>query len=74
MEVHCDNCQARFVAWYGTEESADTETLGVEKCALCGGDPFKRNNFEDCVLRPMAQVTAQNVKRLGEPNERKTKY
>jgi hypothetical protein len=37
LEVHCDNCQARFVAWYGTEEDADTETIDVEKCGLCGG-------------------------------------
>ena len=24
-----------FVAWYGTEEDADTETVDVEKCGLC---------------------------------------
>jgi len=29
LELHCGNCQARFVAYYGTEESADTETLDV---------------------------------------------
>jgi hypothetical protein len=63
LEVHCSNCQARFVAWYGTEEDADTEAVDVEKCGLCGGDPFKRDNFKDCVLRLMAQVTARNVKR-----------
>ena len=63
LEVHCGNCQTRFVAWYGTEEEANTETIDVEKCGLCGGDSFKRDNFKDCVLRLMAQVTARNVKR-----------
>jgi hypothetical protein len=51
LEIHCGNCKARFVAYYGTEESADTETLDVEKCGLCGDDPFKPDNFTDAVLR-----------------------
>jgi hypothetical protein len=63
LEVHCDNCKARFVAWYGTEEDAETETVDVEKCGLCGGDSFKKDNFKDCTLRLMAQVTARNVNR-----------
>jgi hypothetical protein len=63
LEVHCDNCQARFVPWYGTEEDANTETIDVKKCGLCGGDPFKKDNFKDCVLRLMTQVTARSVKR-----------
>jgi hypothetical protein len=46
LEVHCGNCGARFVAWYGTEEDADTEVKDVEKCGLCGGDPFKKDNFQ----------------------------
>jgi hypothetical protein len=53
LEVHCDNCQARFVASYGTEEDAETETVDVEKCGLCGGDSFKKDNFKDCTLRLM---------------------
>ena len=63
LKVHCDNCQARFVAWYGTEEEADSETVDVEKSGLCGGDSFKKDNFKDCTLRLMAQVTARGVKR-----------
>jgi hypothetical protein len=51
------------VAWYGTEDDAPTDTLDVEKCGLCGGDPFKKDNFKDSVLRLMAQVTSRNVKR-----------
>ena len=34
LEVQCDNCQARFIAWHGSEEDADTETIDVEKCGL----------------------------------------
>ena len=63
LEVHCGNCQAHFIAWYGTEESLDAQTFDVEKCGLCGGDPFKKDNFKECVLRLMAQVTAWNIKR-----------
>ena len=63
LEVRCGNCQAQFVAWYGSEEDADTEVKDVEKCGLCGGDPFKRDNFKDAVLRLIPYVTARNVKR-----------
>jgi len=38
LEVHCRNCGARFVAWYGSEEDADAEVKDVDKCGLCGGD------------------------------------
>jgi hypothetical protein len=34
LEVHCRNCGARFVAWYGSEEDAGTEVKDVEKCGL----------------------------------------
>jgi Zn finger protein HypA/HybF involved in hydrogenase expression len=63
LEVRCDNCKARFVAWYGTEEEAETETVDVEKCGLCGGTASRKDNFKDCTLRLMAQVTARGVKR-----------
>jgi len=63
LEIHCDNCQARFNAWYGTEDDGDTDTIDVEKCGLCGGDPFKKDNFKDCVIRLIAQVITRNVKR-----------
>jgi hypothetical protein len=63
LEIHCGSCGAKFVAFYGTEDEAGTETVEMKKCGLCGGDPFKRDNFKDSVLRLMAQVTARNVKR-----------
>ena len=63
LEIHCGNCGAKFIVFYDTEGEAGTETVETEKCGLCGGDPFKRDNFKDSVLRLMAQVTARNVKR-----------
>jgi len=63
LEIHCNNCQAPFIAWYGTEEDADIETIDVEKCGLCAGDPFKKDNFKDAVLRLIPYVAARNVKR-----------
>ena len=63
LEVHCRNCGARFVAWCGTEEDADTEVKRVEKCGLCGGDPAKKDNLKDAVLQLVPHVTARNVKR-----------
>jgi hypothetical protein len=63
LEVHCGTCEARLVAWHGTEEDAGTEVKDVEKCGLCGGDPFKKDNFRDAVLRLIAYVTARNVRR-----------
>jgi hypothetical protein len=27
LQIHCCNCQAQFVAWYGSEDDAETETL-----------------------------------------------
>jgi hypothetical protein len=63
LEVHCRNCGARFVAWYGTGEDPATEVKDVDKCGLCGGDPMKKGNLKDTVVRLIPQVTARNVKR-----------
>ena len=63
LEIHCGNCGPRFVAFYGTEEEAATQIVDTEKCWLCGADPFKKDNFEDAVVRLVAQVTARGVKR-----------
>ena len=62
LEIHRGNCGAKFIAFYGTEDEAGTETVETEKCGLCGGDPFKKDNFKDSVLRLMAQVTARQIK------------
>ena len=41
LEVRCGNCDARFVAWYRTEEDPGNEVKDVEKCRLWGGDPLQ---------------------------------
>jgi hypothetical protein len=51
LEVHCRNCGARFVAWYGEEEDAGAEVKETGKCGLCSGDPMKKDHFKDAVLR-----------------------
>ena len=63
LEVRCGNCDARFVAWYRTEEDPGNEVKDVEKCRLWRGDPFKCDNFKDAMLRLIPYVTARNVKR-----------
>lgn len=63
LEVHCRNCGAPFVAWYGEEEDAGSEVKDVDKCGLCGGDPMKKGNLKDTVLRLVPQVTARKVNR-----------
>ena len=62
LEVRCGNCQARFVACYGTDEDPTTRLSTCEKCG-CGGDSFKKYVFKDTVIRLIAQVTARAVKR-----------
>ena len=32
----------------------------MDKCGLCGGDPFKKDNFKDAVLRLIPYVTASS--------------
>jgi len=48
LGVHCRNCGARLVAWYGNEEDADTKVKDVEKCGLCGEDRFKEGQLQVC--------------------------
>lgn len=34
LEIHCGNCGARFVAFYGTKEDAPAQLGDTEKCGL----------------------------------------
>jgi len=36
---------ARFIAYYGTEEDADTESIELEKCGLCAA-PLQERQFQ----------------------------
>ena len=62
-EVHCANCWAWLVAWFRTEEDADKVIADVERCGLCSGDTFERDNFKDSVIELLAQVTARWINR-----------
>jgi hypothetical protein len=55
VEVECENCQARFVAWYAADDT-DPKLLHVKRCGLCGGDPTTRGLYKDCALRLVAMV------------------
>jgi hypothetical protein len=61
--IHCDNCLRRFVAYYGTKEDAEPETIDVEKFGPCGGDPSKVTISRTGALRQVAELTARNIKR-----------
>ena len=48
---------------FAANPDTHTDTIDVEKCGLCGGDPFKKDNFKNCVIRLVEQVNSRNVKR-----------
>ena len=58
---------SRRVALGGAGESPTrsrgSQVKDVDKCGLCGGDPIKKDNFKDAVLRLIPHVTARNIKR-----------
>jgi len=49
---------AKFIAYYGHDEE-NVETVEVQKCGLCKGNEFKRDNFKNATIRLVAQVTAR---------------
>jgi len=61
--VNCTNCGAKFVAYYGYDEK-NVETVEVQKCGLCGGDEFQRDNFKNATIRLVAQVTKGSQRML----------
>jgi hypothetical protein len=48
----------KFVAYYGYDEE-NVDIGEGQKCGLCGGDEFKRDNFKKATIRLLAQVTAR---------------
>ena len=62
LRCSCGTYGAYFIACYDTEKDAGTKVKDVDKCGLCGGDPFKRDNLKDAVLRLIPDVRARNVK------------
>ena len=58
LEMNCSNCGAKFVAYYGYDEE-NVDTVEVQKCGLCHGEAFRRDNFKGATIRLLAQVTAR---------------
>jgi hypothetical protein len=58
LEVHCSNCGAKFVAYYGSDEEA-IYTVDVNSCGLCHGEEHRRGNFKGATIRLVAEVTAR---------------
>lgn len=46
------------MTYYGYDEE-NVETVEVEKCGLCHGDEYRRDNFKNAMIRLMAQVMAR---------------
>jgi hypothetical protein len=64
IRVNTATNRARMQGVYQTSvKGKRTRAAEVSPRGSCGDDPFKRDNFKDCVLRLMAQVTARGVKR-----------
>jgi hypothetical protein len=60
LEVNCSNCGAKFTAYYDPDEEV-VYTVHVSSCALCHGDPFKRDSFKGCTIRLLAEVTRERT-------------
>jgi hypothetical protein len=58
LEVHCANCGAKFVAYYGYDEENE-ESIEVRSCGLCHGEEHRRGNFKNATIRLVAEVTAR---------------
>jgi len=58
LEVHCANCGARFVAYYGQDEEVIC-SVHVRACGLCHGEAYRRDNFKGATIRLVAEVTAR---------------
>jgi hypothetical protein len=56
--VNCSNCGAKFAAYYGYDEE-NVERVNVQKCGLCRGDEFKRDNFKGATIRLVVEVTSR---------------
>ena len=64
VEVHYDHYQARFVPWYGPRKAKTRDARCLRSAASAVATGYKRDNFGDSVLRQLAQVTEQDLKRV----------
>jgi hypothetical protein len=61
-EVNCGNCRAKFRPWYGANDSG-VQTIHVNRCGLCEGDPLMKLMYEDCGLQLVARVTNRGIRK-----------
>ena len=64
LEVHCGNCRAKFRPWYGANDSG-VQTIHVNGCGLCGGDPLMKLMYEGCGLQLVALVTTRGIRKTN---------
>jgi hypothetical protein len=62
LEVRCGNCRAKFRPWYGANDTG-LQTIDVNSCGLCEGDPLMKLVYEGCELQLVARVTTRGVRR-----------
>lgn len=62
LEVNCGNCRAKFRAWYGANDSG-VQTIHVNRCGLCEGDPLMKLMYEGCGLQLVARVTDRGIRK-----------
>ena len=53
--MNCSNCGSRFVAYYSHDEE-NVDTVEVQKCGLCHGEEFRRDNFKGATIRLLVQA------------------
>lgn len=57
-----ENCRAKFRPWYGANDSG-VQTIHVNKCGRCEGDPLTKFMYEDCGLQLVARVTNRGIRK-----------
>src|SRR5262245_62011139 len=62
LEVQCGNCRAKFRAWYGASDSG-LQTIHVNRCGLCEGDPLMKLMYKGCGLQLVARVTNRGIRK-----------
>jgi hypothetical protein len=51
-----------FRPWYGANDSG-VQTIHVNRCGLCEGDPLMKLMYEDCGLQLVARVTNREIRK-----------
>lgn len=68
LEIHCGNCGARFVAFYGTEEDAATEIVADDGPKTIPIPPSPRRAVDKRAHAP-SRTRAIGIPRIGEARD-----